>query len=51
MLIQQPPRLSDDPVLQQIQLNQDQDNPEEHYQYWHLDDQYYTQIELDRMAT
>ena len=51
MLIQQLPRVSDDPVLQQIQLNQDQDIPEEHYQYWHLDDQYYTQIELDRMAT
>lgn len=38
-------------MLQQIQLNQDQDNPEDHYQYWHLDDQYKTQIELDRMAT
>lgn len=51
MRLQQPPRLSDDPALQQIQLNQGQDNPEEHYQYWHLDDQHYTQIELDRMAT
>lgn len=50
MRFQQPPRLLDDPVLPQIQLNEGQDS-KEHYEYWHLDDKQYTQIELDRMAT
>lgn len=46
MRIQQPPRLGEDPI--QVFEGDDADD---HLQYWHQDDNHYTQLERERMGT